>query len=132
MDRPVPVVDDTTRAFWTGGREGQLCITRCASCHRLFHPPAPICPYCASRDVAPEPVDGRGHVDAFTVVQRPWVPGYDTPYVVARVRLAEDPTVMLLTNVIGCAPSDVRVGMDVTVTFEQRADVFLPVFEPAP
>jgi uncharacterized OB-fold protein len=132
MDRPVPVIDDTTRAFWTAGRDGQLCITQCAPCQRLFHPPAPICPYCSSRDVAPTAVDGRGQVDAFTVVQRPWVPGYDTPYVVARVRLIEDPTVLLLSNVVGCAPSDVRVGMDVTVAFEQRDDVFLPVFEPTP
>src|SRR5262245_29353219 len=100
--RPEPAVDDASRAFWTGGRESQLMITRCAACSRLFHPPAPICPHCAGRKVEPTAVSGRARVDGFTVVHRPWIPGYDTPYVVARVRLAEQPDVVLVTNIVDC------------------------------
>ena len=129
--RPVPSVDDVSRAFWTGGRDRELLITRCSACQRLFHPPSPICPHCAARDAKPTAVSGRGHVDGFTVVRRAWIPGYDTPYVVARVRLAEQPDVVLVTNIVGCEPGDVCAGMEVEVTFEPREDVFVPMFEPA-
>jgi len=129
--RPTPAIEDATRSFWTGGREGQLLITQCSACRRLFHPPSPICPHCAAREVATVAVSGRGHVDGFTVVQRPWIPGYDTPYVVARVRLAEQSDVILVTNIVECEPREVRIGMEVEVTFEPRADLYVPMFRPA-
>jgi uncharacterized OB-fold protein len=130
--RPVPTIDDLTRAFWTSGADGKLVITRCSTCARLFHPPGPICPNCYARTVESAEVSGLARVDAFTIVCRPWISGYDTPYVVARVRLVEQPDVVLVTNVVNCEPNLVRVGMDVAVVFEQRGDVHVPMFEPAP
>jgi len=39
----------------------------------------------------------------------------------------------MLTNVIGCAPEDVRVGMPVSVTWEALSDGRqLPLFTPWP
>jgi len=125
------VVDDDSRAFWTGGGTGQLFIASCAACRRLFHPPGPICPHCFARGVEPVAVSGRGEVDAFTVVRRPWIPGYDIPYVVARVRLAEQDDVVLVSNIVECDVSEVRAGMSVEVVFEQRDDVYVPMFRPA-
>ena len=130
--RPAPPIDEISRAFWTAGRAGQLLITRCLACGRRFHPPGPICPYCSGRAIEAVPTEGRGRVDSFTVVRRPWIPGYDTPYVVARVRLLEDPDVMLVANIVDCLPSEVRIGMDVDVLFEQRHDAFVPMFRPWP
>src|SRR5207248_10509865 len=52
------------------------------------------------------------------------------PYVVANVALAEDRHVRLTTNIVGCAPEDVHIGQQVQVRFEQREDVWLPLFEP--
>lgn len=127
----MPAVDDVTRAFWTGGRDRQLLITRCSACRRLFHPPGPICPHCSVREVEPTAVSGRGHVDGFTVVRRKWIPGYDTPYVVARVRLREQSDVVLVANIVGCEPGDVSIGMEVEVTFEPREEVYVPMFQPA-
>jgi len=75
-------------------------------------------------------VTGRGFVDGFTVVQRAWIPGYDPPYVVARVRLVEQPDVLLVANIVGCEPHGVFVGMEVEVTFEPREDVYVPMFQP--
>ena len=37
----------------------------------------------------------------------------------------------LTTNIVGCPVDDVRIGMKVTVVFEQYDDVWLPFFEPA-
>ena len=36
-----------------------------------------------------------------------------------------------MTNIVGCAPDDVRIGMPVQVIFEHHDDVWLPLFEPA-
>jgi uncharacterized protein len=126
----VPTVDAASQAFWTGGRDGRLLITRCSACRQLFHPPWPICPHCSCREAEPTAVSGLGHVDGFTVVQRPWIPGYDTPYVVARVRLVEQPDVVLVTNIVDCEPGAVKIGMEVAVIFEPRGDVYVPMFRP--
>lgn len=128
--RPVPVVDDDSHDFWSGGAEGQLRISACTECARLFHPPAPICPHCYSRSITSRRVSGRATVESYTVVRRPWVPGYDPPYVVARVVLAEQPDLHLLTNVVGCDVDAITTGMELEVTFEQRGDVFVPMFRP--
>jgi acetyl-CoA acetyltransferase len=98
---------------------------------------------CRSRSWTANPVSGLGTVIAFTINQHPWLPGFDPPYVVANVALAEDPSVRLTTNVVGCDPDDVRIGQEVKVTFEQHEDaqgtardnaqgnaVWLPLFEP--
>ncbi len=90
----------------------------------------PICPYCRSRSAKPAPVSGRGTVVGFTVNSHRWLPDFDPPYVVANVALAEDSRVHLTTNVVGCDPSDVRIGQEVAVRFEQHEDVWLPLFEP--
>ncbi len=51
------------------------------------------------------------------------------PYVVATVKLAEGPH--LMTNIIGCAPDAVRIGMPVRVVFRKMSDeITLPMFEP--
>ncbi|MEX5713875.1 OB-fold domain-containing protein, partial [Parafrankia sp. FMc6] len=131
-DRPVPVVDDDSRDFWCGGAAGQLLISGCTVCERLFHPPARICPGCYSRSIASRRVSGRGTVETYTVVRRPWVPGYEPPYVVARVVLAEQPDLRLLTNLVDCDVEAVTTGMEVEVAFEQRGDVFVPMFRPVP
>jgi acetyl-CoA acetyltransferase len=75
-------------------------------------------------------VSGRGTVVGFTVNQHQWLPGFEPPYVVANVALAEDAGVHLTTNVVGCAPDDVHVGQEVQVRFEQHEDVWIPLFEP--
>jgi acetyl-CoA acetyltransferase len=46
------------------------------------------------------------------------------------VAVEEDPRVRVTTNIIGCDPGQVRVGMRVRVVFEHAEDVWLPLFEP--
>jgi uncharacterized OB-fold protein len=35
-----------------------------------------------------------------------------------------------MTNIVGCAPDEVYVGMPVEVTFDEHDDVWLPLFRP--
>jgi acetyl-CoA acetyltransferase len=75
-------------------------------------------------------VSGRGTIVGFTVNEHRWHPAFEPPYVVANVALAEDPSVHLTTNIVGCPPAEVAVGQVVSVRFEQHEDVWLPLFEP--
>ena len=90
----------------------------------------PVCPQCLSREVSPAPVSGRGTVHSYTINHQPWMPGFDPPYVIAIVTIAEQDDLRLTTNIVNCEPDSVRVGMPVQVTFEEREDVWLPLFEP--
>jgi len=127
---PLPQLTPANEWFWTSGRDGTLRIQGCDDCNALVHPPVPICPVCRSRSWSPVEVSGRATVIGFTVNQHQWLPGFEPPYVIAVVALAEDASVRLTTNIVGRAPEDVRIGQEVTVRFEQHEDVWLPLFEP--
>jgi uncharacterized OB-fold protein len=128
--RPLPALTVDNRAYWTGGGRGELLIYCCQQCRYFVHPPAPYCPRCESRNVQPEPVSGRAHVASFTINHQRWEPELEVPYVMALVELDDQPDVRLVTNIVGCDPADVRIGMPVTVTFEEAEDVWIPLFEP--
>jgi uncharacterized OB-fold protein len=137
--RLAPSPTSESAAFWTGGRDGNLLISRCHGCGRFFHPPGPACWRCRSTDVAPEKVSGRATVAAFTVDRQPWIPGFEPPYIVAIIELVEEPDVRLITNVVDVEPDDIRIGLEVEVFFEdwtalsggEDTRVWIPLFRPA-
>ena len=128
--RPLPEVTPATEWFWTSGADGVLRIQGCADCGGWCTRPVPVCPGCAGRSWAPTAVSGRATVAGYTVNQHRWHPDLDPPYALAVVALAEDPEVRLTTAVVGCEPTEVRIGQAVSVRFEQHDDVWLPLFEP--
>jgi acetyl-CoA acetyltransferase/uncharacterized OB-fold protein len=128
--RPLPESTLATAWFWTSGADGRLRVQGCTDCGKLVHPPVPVCPACGSRSHKPTEVSGRGTVAGYTVNHHQWVPGFEPPYTIAVVALAEDPTVRLTTNVVDCDPTEVHVGQQVTVRFEPLDDVWLPLFVP--
>ena len=129
-NRLTVALEDYERPFWTGGASGALLINRCAPCDRLFHPPAPICPYCGNRGIRTTPISGRGTIYSFTVNWRAWLPNQTVPFVVALVALEEDAEVLLPTNIVGCEPGSLAIGQRVAVQFERSGDQFVPLFQP--
>ncbi len=129
MTRMLPKLDADNRAFWTGGAEGELRLTRCADCQGFIHPPRPFCRHCLSENVAPEAVAGTGVIDTYTLNYQQWHPAMEVPFVIARVAIDGAPGVYLTTNIVGCDPHDVDIGDRVRVVFEQQDDVYLPLFE---
>ena len=128
--RVLPRVTSLTEHFWHGGADGQLHILRCQACGTYVHPPAPVCPACLGRDLQPTAVSGNATVHSATVNHQAWNPTMPTPYVVALVELDEQEGLRLVTNIVGCAPEDVTLGMRVAVTFEQHDQVWVPLFAP--
>jgi acetyl-CoA acetyltransferase/uncharacterized OB-fold protein len=130
--RPLPLLTLDTEFFWTSGADAVLRIQECRSCAALIHPPQPLCRYCRSHDLGVREVSGQATLASFTVNHRFAVPGLKPPYVVAQVALVEDARVRLTTNIIDADPDDLVLGMRLNVTFQQDADVWLPLFRPAP
>ena len=74
---------------------------------------------------------GKGTVYTFTVTYQNQGAGFrdELPYVLAYVELEEG--VRMLTNVVGCKPEDVCIGMPVEVVFEDvTPEATLPKFRP--
>ena len=120
--RVLPRVTPQNQHFWTGGAEGELRLLRCKGCGYYLHPPSPRCPECLEKDIAPEAVSGRATVLTYTLNHQPWVPSPDHPYVIAIVALEEQADVRLMTNIVNCAPDEVRIGMPVQVRFTKVDD----------
>ena len=126
---PLPALDPGNTPFWTGGANNELLVCRCGSCRRWLHPPVPVCRFCLSTDVAPEPSSGRGALLTYTVNRQPWLSALPPPYVIAVVALDEDPDLRVTTRLVGLDVDEVSIGMRVQVHFEQADDVWLPLFE---
>ena len=130
--RVMPKVTDLNRHFWTGGADGELRFLRCPDCRHYIHPPSPLCPACLASELEVASVSGRASVATFTLNHQTWVPAPDHPYAIAIVEIEEQPSLRLMTNIVGCAAEDVYIGMPVRVVFEQHDDVYVPLFEPDP
>ncbi len=131
--RPVePPVSETSAPFWDATRDRQLLIQWCTACDQPVWFPREVCPGCLGDALEWRPASGRGEVYVCTVEHKPTMPTPfgDEPYVVALVELDEGPR--LMTNIVGCPPEAVTVGMPVQVTWEALSDGRnLPLFEPA-
>jgi uncharacterized OB-fold protein len=129
--KPLPRVDEESKGFWEACQRHELYVQRCTACGALRHYPRALCPACLSDRVEWVRCSGRGTVYTFTVTHQNQAAGFRDalPYVLAYVELEEG--VRMLSNIVGCAPEAVRIGMPVRVVFEDvTADVSLPKFEP--
>ena len=67
----------------------------------------------------------------YTITYQNRTPGFaeDVPYVLALVELDEG--VKMFTNIIECDPKEVKIGMDVEVTFVKANNfITIPYFKP--
>ncbi len=130
--KTLPRIDEESRGFWEALQRHELYFQRCADCCTDRFPPRAVCPACLSDHTQWIRASGRGRVYSFTVTYQNQAPGFreELPYVLAVVELDEGPRMM--TNITGCAPDAVRIGMAVVVEFEDvTPDVTLAKFRPA-
>jgi uncharacterized OB-fold protein len=117
MKRPLPQPTYDDAEFHAAARRGELRFQRCAACATWRHYPRPTCPRCLSRDFRWERASGRGEVYTWTVVRGPTLPAFaaDLPYNVVDVLLEEG--VHFVSQVLDCAPEELRPGLPVEAVF---------------
>jgi uncharacterized OB-fold protein/acyl dehydratase len=116
--------------WWEGIDRGELLIQQCSECRRLRHPPRPMCGSCQSTAWTRIVSQGRGTVYSYVVLRHPPIPGYDFPLPVALIDLEEG--TRIVSNVVGCKPEDVHIGMKVRLSIENvDEELKLPLFRPA-
>lgn len=130
--KPLPRVDQESKGFWEASRRHELYLQRCTRCRSMRYYPRALCPRCLSDATEWVLSSGRGTVYTYTVTHQNQAAGFRDalPYVLAYVELDEG--VRMLTNIVGCDPADVKIGMPVEVVFEDvTPDVTLPKFKPS-
>ena len=129
---PLPGVDWETRGYWEGAGRGEIVLQRCTDCGTTQHRPRALCVSCLSDEIEHFVASGRGRVHTYTVTHQNQARGFREalPYVLAYVELEEGPRV--LTNVVGCEPAQVQIGMPVVADFtDAENDIAVPRFRPA-
>ncbi|MFM8601928.1 MAG: Zn-ribbon domain-containing OB-fold protein [Actinomycetota bacterium] len=129
---PAPKVTTTNAGFWAATAGGQFTLQRCTACELVIWFPRRTCPKCRTEDIQSCVACGRGSVYSFTVVRKGSGAYREAaPFVVAYVELEEGPRV--LTNITGCDPADVTVGMAVEIEWHDTGEGnAIYRFRPAP
>ena len=128
--KPLPVRDAENAPYYDALQRHAMQLQRCPNGH-FRYPVSPVCPQCLSPEFTWEAVSGHGTIYSFVIVHQLYDPGFkaDLPYNVAVVELAEGPR--LVTNIVGCANEDLRIGMPVQIQYEDVTPEFtLAKFRP--
>jgi uncharacterized protein len=131
MEYPQPRPNADTAPFWEGCFKGTLSFQRCTSCGHVRWPASFLCPKCHSTDSVWEQSSTRGTIYSYVVYHVAFDPAFkkDLPYVVALVDIESGPR--MLSNIRGCPPEKIKIGMCVELSWEERGNYRLPVFLPA-
>jgi uncharacterized OB-fold protein len=129
--RPVPVVDEKSAPFWKAAADHVLTVARCSRCASFTHPPDVVCPNCRSTD--PEfvftPVSGRGTVRSWTIIRQSFLQGFDVPFALVDVELADQADLRLIGRLLDGPDAPLRLGNAVRVEFEDVAPgISVPAF----
>jgi uncharacterized protein len=121
-DLPLPQPSRDNAEFYAAAASGELRFQRCTPCGRFRHYPRPACPSCLSREFTWERSSGRGTVYTWTIVRGPTLPAFqdNLPYNVVDVLMDEG--VHFVSEVLDCAPDEIRAGMAVEATFVPVTD----------
>ncbi len=116
--------------WWEGVDRGELLIQKCSECGTLRHPPRPMCGSCQSTQWTGIASRGAERCIATWCCATPRSPATTIPLPVAVIDLEEG--TRIVSNVVGCKPEDVYIGMKVQLSIENvDEELKLPLFRPA-
>ncbi len=96
----------------------RLIGSKCKNCYEIYYPPRKVCPKCRKAKMEEVKLKGRGKIETYTVIHvAPEGFEEQVPYIIAIVRLEEGPC--LTTQIVGCEPEDVYIGMPVEACFRR-------------
>ncbi|MDQ6600465.1 Zn-ribbon domain-containing OB-fold protein [Bacillus salipaludis] len=120
--KPIPLKNQDNHPFWDAADRHELMIQKCESCHRYLHPPGPACAKCGSTELSWVNFgsDIKGTVYSYVISYRPFLPGFqdNLPLVIAIVQLEKAPDIKIIGNILHCSPEDVKIGMNVKMTWQ--------------
>ena len=126
--------DGYTAPYWAALRNHRLTCQQCDRCGTFRFPPVPLCHVCNSFEVSWADLGSSGVVYSFTIVRHPATKAIApyVPYVIVLVEFDEAPGARLVSNVVGCQPEAVFIGMRVNIDWYDQTDtVTVPRFRPA-
>lgn len=117
LPAPSPLVTVANKEFWDATEQRRFLLQKCDACDLVVWFPRRHCPGCWQENLRTFDASGRGTVYSFTIIRKGANDYKDAaPFVYAYVELEEGPRVM--TNIVHCAPEDVRIGMPVTIVWD--------------
>lgn len=121
-DGPVPSIDDAP--FWESCRRRELRFQSCGDCGRFRHPPVPACARCQSQDVSWGLASEDARVFSYTIVHHPVSEAMraHVPYNIVIVEFPARDEVKLISNVVDLPPGEIRLGMPLSVVWEEAAN----------
>ena len=126
---PLPNTEEWDhKEWWEACQRRELVVQQCTNCGTYRHPPGPGCYHCQSFDFKWTPMSGRGTVYSYIIAHHPGHAALKDhgPYNVVLVELADTNTVRMLGNLIDVPNDQIKIGMHVHVTWEERGGVVFP------
>ncbi len=122
FEKPLPLRTPTSVPFWEGLLENRVRLQQCQDCGTWIFYPRNHCSNCLSTSLEWKDVSGNATLYSFTIARQPTAPHFanETPQLLAIVEL--DVGVRMTSTLVGIAPEDIRVGMDLTPCFDRIAD----------
>jgi hypothetical protein len=131
--RPLPTHTPETKPFWDAANTGRFIVQQCRACQEFQFPYRGFCCHCWSFELD-EREATKGTVFTHSTIYRNDTAGFapDVPYVAAMVQLDDEGGGLIVqTNIVGCDPDSVHIGMPVEVTFQATVDdQQIPMFTP--
>ncbi len=109
-------------SFYRGLAEGKLLGQRCPTCHKVYVPPRGACPVDGVPTTDEVELPDRGIVTTFCIVNVPFLGQRITPPYVSAYVLLEGADIAFLHLILGCDPSEVRMGMRVEAVWRPREE----------
>ncbi|PCH83415.1 MAG: hypothetical protein COB26_07700 [Piscirickettsiaceae bacterium] len=129
LEKPRPIADGDSQAYWDGIKNGQLLLQHCSDCGHVQYYQQRRCRQCQSDALVHKPASGKGLIHSYSVVHRAPGPAFkdDVPYAVLLVTLDEGPR--MISSLVGknfdALDFDKAVKLQIVHTGD---DVYLPCF----
>lgn len=127
-NRPKPLIDTDSQAFWEGVQNQELKLQHCDDCQAYIFYPRLLCPNCFSENLTWRNTSGKGVIHSYTVVHKAMPPfNEETPYVVGIIELQEG--VRMMSRIEG-ERSEIAIDKPVSVVYKQvDEETILPYFQ---
>jgi len=98
-----------------GDPKPHLLARECRDCGDVSFPPFRYCLKCSSNEETAEKVLNNEGVLASYTIARQVIPGFNPDYILANVRMKDDPSLVLVAQLTDVKTEDVAIGMKLTM-----------------